>query len=125
MKSLSGHPQRTRSLAWPACCVAMLATSACTTMQPVDRQSAATMLEPGDRIVVTTHDDSQFELVLDDWTSEALLGTDEFALRQKIDNDDIARVEIERTSMAKSVGLGLVVVGVIAAGAAAADGDSY
>lgn len=125
MNSLSGHPQRTRSsFVWLACCAAMLANSACTTMQPVDRQSAATTLEPGDAVVVTMHDDSQFELVFDDWTSEALLGTDAYGIRQKIDNDDIARVEIERTSMARSVGLGLAVVGMLAAGAYAAD-DSY
>jgi hypothetical protein len=102
--------------------VAMLVGSGCTTMQPIDRATAASTVEPGQTVLVTTHDGRELELFLDDWTSEALTGTDELGLAQKIENDDIARVEVERVSIARSVGLGVAIVGV-AAGIAAAAGD--
>lgn len=120
----AGSPRQARSLAVYLCWAAMLAASGCTTMQPVERQSAAESIEPGDAVFVDTRDGRELELVFADWTSEALTGTDETGILQKIENEDIARVEVQRVSVAKSVGLGVLAAGVVAA-AAGGGGDGY
>lgn len=96
-------------------CLAVLAAG-CTTMQPLERETAAREIEPGETVLVTTHDGRELELFFDDWTSEALTGTDELGIAQKVENEDIARVEVKRFAPMKSAGLvvgGLVVVAVV------------
>lgn len=103
-------------------CLALLAAG-CTTLQPVDRQSAVRDLEPGDEILVTTRDGRELELLFGDWTSQALTGSDELGLLQSVENDDIASVQVERHSTARSVGLGAAVAAFLVGIAAAASDD--
>ncbi|MGH8196292.1 MAG: hypothetical protein ACREQ8_18140 [Woeseiaceae bacterium] len=97
-------------------CAAMLVASGCATMHTVDPQ-AESEIEPGERVVVSLQDGREVELSFESWTSAGLTGTDETGILQKIEPEDIARVEVERYSPLRSIGLGIVVIGVVAAAA--------
>lgn len=93
------------------------AASGCTSMQALERESAARSIEPGDTVFVSIRDGRELELAFDGWSSDGLTGTDETGILQKIDNEDIDNVQVKRLSVWKNVGLAVVVVGILAKGA--------
>lgn len=118
------RPEGAHSLTGYFLCAALLAAAGCTTLQTVDQSGAAHTIEPGDTVVVTMRDGRELGLAFGDWTDEALTGTDEAGILQKIDREDIARVEVRRYSVLRSIGVGAVVAGVALA-AASDSSDVY
>ncbi len=87
------------------------------TVTQVSRVGGASPIEPGEMVVVSLQDGRELELSFESWTSAGLTGTDETGILQKIEPEGIARVEVERYSPLRSIGLGIVVIGVVAAAA--------
>lgn len=117
-----------RSLLAHFSCMAVLAASGCTTLHTVEPQGEAGTsggIEPGETVVVSLRDGRELELSFVDWTSAGLTGTDEVGILQKIESRDIARVEVERYSVVRSIGVGVAVLGVAAAAASASGGSGY
>ncbi|HEX7081435.1 MAG TPA: hypothetical protein VF329_10510 [Gammaproteobacteria bacterium] len=105
-----------RALVVQCSSAAQLAASGCTTMQTVEPPSGSAAwqeVDPGETVLVSLRDGSEVDLSFVSWTSEGLTGTDEVGALQEIEPDEIARIEVERTSIAKSIGLGAAVGAVL------------
>lgn len=95
--------------------VLVSALSGCTSMQALDRESAARSIDAGDTVFVSTQNGRELELAFDAWSSDGLTGTDDAGILQKIDNEDIENVRVKKFSVWKNVALGAAILGVAAA----------
>jgi hypothetical protein len=108
-----------RSLIVNFCCVTLLAASGCTTMHTVDRPASGTPLpvEAGETVEVSLRDGSRIELSFVEWTADRLAGTDSQGILHRIAAGDIAKLEVKRHSLLRSIGVGVVIVAVVLAAA--------
>ena len=92
------------------------AAAGCTTMQAVEQPSAERMIDPGDTVFVSVQDGRRLELEFAEWTAEALSGSEvSSGILQRIRNETIDRVEVEKYSVLMNVGLGVVILAMGAA----------
>ena len=136
MSKLGEFVNRTRILrrpSWPGprslivnfCCVTLLAASGCTTMHNVEPPASGAPLpvEVGETVEVSLRDGSRLELSFVEWTADRLAGTDSKGILHRIAAEDISKLEVKRHSLLGSIGVGVVIAGVVLA--AAGDSSDY
>lgn len=80
-----------------------VAGTACTTTQPIVVGTPASLeeqVQPGDRVSLTTRDGREFEFEVVTVEPDALVGAE-----QRVEREEIVRLEVTRTSVAKTSGL--------------------
>jgi len=114
-----------RSLIVTFCGVTLLAASACTTMHTVERPApgAPMPLEVGETVTVSLRDGNHLELSFVEWTADRLAGTDSNGILHRIAAEDIAELEVKRHSLLRTIGVGLVIAGLVLA--VASDSADY
>lgn len=93
--------------------------SGCSTMRPVDTESGELVLsvvEHGDEVKITMHDDSAVQFVVTEIDEHTIVGNG-----QTIALEDIRELQIKKLNVPATVGLivGLTTIGIQAIGAAA------
>jgi hypothetical protein len=88
-------------------------------MHTVERPASGTPLpvEAGETVEVSLRDGSRIELSFVEWTADRLAGTDSQGILHRIAAGDIAKLEVKRHSLLRSIGVGVVIVAVVLAAA--------
>jgi len=113
------NERRAAALPLLSCIFLVIFISGCSTMQPVDTESGETLLnivEHGDEVKITTHDDDVVQFVVAEIDEEAIVGNGKTIARE-----DVRELEVKKLNVPATVGLiivlttiGLQVIGVSA-----------
>jgi hypothetical protein len=80
-------------------------------------------VEVGETVEVSLRDGSSLELSFVEWTADRVAGTDSQGILHRIDAEDISKLEVRRHSLLGTIGVGVVIAGVVLA--AAGDSSGY
>jgi len=94
-------------------------------MHTVERPASGAPLpvEVGETVTVSLRDGSRLELSFVEWTADRLAGTDSTGILHRIAAEDIAKLGVKRHSLLGTVGVGVVVAGMVLA--VASDSSDY
>lgn len=116
-----------RSLAVWLCSMTVAVAPGCTTMHTIETPAAQESwaeVQAGDAVALTLRDGRQVELEFVERTGRAVIGRDASGTSLAVESADIEYAGVERFSAGRSVWLGVAVVGVGFAAAAADVGKS-
>ena len=80
-------------------------------------------VEVGETVTVSLRDGGSLELSFVEWTADRLAGTDSNGILHRIAAEDIAELEVKRHSLLRTIGVGLVIAGLVLA--VASDSADY